>query len=119
MPADVISALESLTEIHCQSLLEPLASQLINSAHPLTLGNTERGLIQLVDALFDQVRSDLSFPPVLLPELPNMQVAVAKAALSDPGFFDKPRHPARRLFNEATQAAQGFSDSENFSDDPL
>ncbi|UTW46429.1 DUF1631 domain-containing protein [bacterium SCSIO 12696] len=118
-PAEVVKAVDSLEVGGVSSLLERLEKQLADGDHPMSLGDTERGLVHLVDALFDQVCADDSFPPILLPEMAKLQIAIAKAALSDAGFFDKQRHPARRLFNEITQAAQGYCDREPLEDDPL
>ncbi|MDM3871063.1 DUF1631 family protein [Porticoccus sp. W117] len=118
-PAEVLKAVGQLEVSGVSSLLERIQQQLANGDHPMSLGSTERGLVHLVDGLFDHICADMSFPPTLEAQMAELQIAIAKAALSDSGFFDKQRHPARRLFNEIVQAAQGFTDSEDLDNDPL
>ncbi|MCV6605950.1 MAG: DUF1631 domain-containing protein [Porticoccaceae bacterium] len=118
-PAEVVKAVDQLEVTGVSSLLERLQQQLAGGDHPMSLGSTERGLVHLVDALFDHICADQSLPPTLEKQMAELQVAIAKAALSDSGFFDKQRHPARRLFNEIVQAAQGYTESENLDSDPL
>ncbi|MGS2724176.1 DUF1631 family protein [Porticoccus sp. GXU_MW_L64] len=118
-PAEVLKAVGQLEISGVSSLLERIQQQLASGSHPMSLGSTERGLVHLVDGLFDHICADESFPPTLETQMAELQIAIAKAALSDSGFFDKQRHPARRLFNEIVQAAQGFTGAEDLDNDSL
>ena len=69
--------------------------------------------------LFERVRRERGFSSTLEPEMRGLEMAIMKVVLKDPSFFDKERHPARRLLNEVAQASMGFASEELPEQDPL
>lgn len=101
------------------SLVEAITQQLYASRGEASLSPRDQGVIHLVDSMFKRVRSHHGLASSIEPEMRGLEMAIMKVALKDPTFFDKERHPARRLINEVAQASIGFDPQERLEKDPL
>lgn len=101
------------------SLTKAIIEQLAAVKKTSQLRMPEKAVIHLVDSLFQRVRGERGYSSALEPEMRGLELAIMKIALKDPSFFDKERHPARRLLNEVTRVAIGFCEGEKLSSDPL
>ncbi len=100
-----------------QQVEEHLASQgrSFSDLHPI-----DQTALELLDLLFAQWKQRDWAPGVLGELLHQVELPVAGIAMSDPGFFDRQQHPARRLLNEIGSVATGFAGAEQIPDaDPL
>ncbi|MBK9425884.1 MAG: DUF1631 family protein [Gammaproteobacteria bacterium] len=76
-------------------------------------------LVQLVDALFDEMASGTWITAALGELLAAAEVPVLALASADPTFLAKPLHPARRLLQEIIVAATDFLHMEDYADQEL
>jgi len=70
----------------------------------------DEAVIDLVGLSFDQILADPNLPRSLKTLIGRVRIPVMKAALMQPGFFDHPGHPARRLIQTLTDTGMGWSD---------
>ncbi len=72
-----------------------------------TTGFAPEGMNQLdlVDNLFQSIRTDVDVTPELQPSLRNLHVPLAKLSLLEPQFFLDRNHPARGVVDKLTQLA--------------
>ena len=70
-------------------------------------GLTAESLNQLdmVDNLFDTIKSQLDVSSELKPAFGDLQIPLAKLALMDPNFFVDHSHPARKMVDKLSQLA--------------
>ncbi len=101
------------------SLTDAIFEQLSEIKDEPALRVPEKAVINLVDSLFERVRGEQGYSPMLDSEMRDLELAIMKIALRDPSFFDKERHPARRLLNEVAQVSMAFGDEDTLSADPL
>ncbi len=100
-----------------QQVEEHLASQgrTFNDLHPI-----DQTALELLDLLFAQWQQRDWVPGVLGELFHQVELPVAGIAMTDPGFFDRQQHPARRLLNEISSVATGFTEAEQIPRaDPL
>jgi len=83
------------------------------------LGGTERGMIDLLDQLFARVNTQAIASSEIAEELRKLELPVLQIALRDNTFFDREKHPARRLLNEIAEASIGYVDDQSTADDPV
>ena len=88
---------------------------------PQTQLSDEQGdTVELVAGLFEQLGQQLQHGGDARGLLSNMQLPVLRMAVADPGFFEKREHPARRLLDTVTSAANDWLDgSDDESNRPL
>lgn len=84
-----------------------------------SLGGTERGMIDLLDRLFAKVNTQTIASSEIAEELRKLELPVLQIALRDATFFDREKHPARRLLNEIAEASIGYVGDLDTSDDPV
>ncbi|WP_461518757.1 DUF1631 family protein [Porticoccus sp.] len=100
-----------------KSLLEVVEAHLAQQGS--NLGGTERGVIDLLDRLFVRVNSEAIASTEIAEELRKLELPILQIALRDATFFDREKHPARRLLNEIAEAAIGYADEFDSADDPV
>ncbi|MCB1646653.1 MAG: DUF1631 family protein, partial [Pseudomonadales bacterium] len=76
-------------------------------------------IINLVSLLYDAVWKDESVPIPIKELIGRTQVTILKVALSDPSFFNRENHPARRILNEFAEAGIGWTEVDQVTDDPM
>lgn len=101
-----------------KGLLE-LIDENLSHAGDQQLSGTERGVVSLLDRLFSSVNAQSVASSEISRELRKLELPILQIALQDATFFDREKHPARRLLNEIAEAAIGFSDDESTSQDPV
>jgi hypothetical protein len=84
-----------------------------------SLGGTERGLVDLLDRLFVKVNHQTVACTQLAAELRRLELPILQIALKDNTFFDREKHPARRLLNEIAEASIGYTEKVDVADDPV
>ncbi|WP_438952141.1 DUF1631 family protein [Porticoccus sp.] len=84
-----------------------------------SLGGTERGVVDLLDRLFVRVNHQTVACAQLAAELRRMELPILQLALKDSTFFDREKHPARRLLNEIAEAAIGYTENVDVNEDPV
>ncbi len=99
------------------SLLDMVEMQLAQQGR--NLGGTERGMIDLLDRLFARVNTETIASSQIAEELRKLELPVLQIALRDNTFFDREKHPARRLLNEIAEASIGYVDDQSTADDPV
>lgn len=83
------------------------------------LGDTERGMVDLMDKLFAKVNTQSIAAAEISQELRKLELPILQVALQDATFFDREKHPARRLLNEIAEASIGYTDGVDVSQDPV
>ncbi|MEH6617864.1 MAG: DUF1631 family protein, partial [Porticoccus sp.] len=83
------------------------------------LGATERGVVDLMDKLFAKVSSQAIAAEEISQELRKLELPILQVALQDATFFDREKHPARRLLNEIAEASIGYTDGVDVNHDPV
>lgn len=83
------------------------------------LGGIERGVIDLLDRLFNRVNAQSIASGEMAGELHKLELPILQIALRDATFFDREKHPARRLLNEIAEASIGYVDGVGTADDPV
>ena len=99
-------------------LLELIEESLARNGNQKLVGS-ERGVVSLLDRLFSAVNSQAIASSEISKELRKLELPILQVALKDATFFDLEKHPARRLLNEIAEAAIGFTDDLNASQDPV
>ncbi|HEY8681946.1 MAG TPA: DUF1631 family protein [Rhodanobacter sp.] len=107
-----------------QRLREELLAQLnlgTPSGAPRTQLTGEQGdTVELVAMLFEQLGQQLQTGGSAHALLGNLQLPVLSMAVADQGFFEKREHPARKLLDTVTAAANDWLDgSDDESNRPL
>jgi Protein of unknown function (DUF1631) len=103
-----------------QRLREELLTQL-NIGNPsgaprTQLSDVQGDTVELVAMLFEQLGQQLQQSGSARALLGDLQLPVLRMAIADHGFFEKPEHPARKLLDTVTGAANDWLDG---SDDEL
>ncbi|MEX2468606.1 MAG: DUF1631 family protein, partial [Pseudohongiellaceae bacterium] len=75
--------------------------------------------ITLVTLLFEMIWEDDTVPGPIKGLIGRTQMVVLKIALKNPGFFEDPGHPARRLLNEIAACGISWTDAAKLEDDPV
>lgn len=83
------------------------------------LDGTERGLVDLLDRLFVRVNHQTIACAQLAAELRKLELPILQLALKDSTFFDREKHPARRLLNEIAEASIGYTEKVDVDGDPV
>ncbi|MEH6467701.1 MAG: DUF1631 family protein, partial [Porticoccus sp.] len=83
------------------------------------LGATERGMVDLMDKLFAKVNTQAIAAEEISQELRKLELPILQVALQDATFFDREKHPARRLLNEIAEASIGYTDGVDVNYDPV
>lgn len=83
------------------------------------LDGTERGLVDLLDRLFVRVNHQTIACAQLAAELRKLELPILQLALKDNTFFDREKHPARRLLNEIAEASIGYTEKVDVDEDPV
>jgi len=83
------------------------------------LGATERGVVDLMGKLFAKVNTQAIAAEEISQELRNLELPILQVALQDATFFDREKHPARRLLNEIAEASIGYTDGVDVNHDPV
>ncbi len=83
------------------------------------LGRQDYSVVSLLDQLFSRMRSENHISGGFSRELRKLELPLLRIVLQDPSFFDKEKHPARRLINEITQVAIGFPEDVDINSDPV
>lgn len=84
-----------------------------------SIGNRDRDTINLVAVLFQFLLDDRNLAEPIKAVVSNLQVPIIQLALQNEQFFKDSHHPARRLLNEMTRAAVGWTQTESYLDDPF
>jgi hypothetical protein len=103
-----------------QRLREELLMQL-NIGNPTgaprtQLSDVQGDTVELVAMLFEQLGQQLQRSGSARALLGDLQLPVLRMAIADHGFFEKPEHPARKLLDTVTGAANDWLDG---SDDEV
>ncbi|HAN68104.1 MAG TPA: hypothetical protein DCQ70_06370, partial [Halieaceae bacterium] len=64
------------------------------------LSAENRNQLEMIDSLFETIRSQLDVSSELQPVLSDLQLPLARLALTEPQFFLQPDHPARTLVDK-------------------
>ena len=83
------------------------------------LGATERGVVDLMGKLFAKVNTQAIAAEEISQELRMLELPILQVALQDATFFDREKHPARRLLNEIAEASIGYTDGVDVNHDPV
>jgi hypothetical protein len=107
-----------------QRLREELITQLNvdkpAGAPPTQLTGEQGDTVELVAMLFEQLGQQLQQGGNAHALLGDMQLPVLRMAVADQDFFEKPEHPARKLLDAVTGAANDWLDgSDDESNRPL
>ncbi|MDP5064268.1 MAG: DUF1631 family protein [Haliea sp.] len=108
---DTQKLISALGELQRQSRAPQMAEQHTNVADllvgqtPELSGNTvisadNRNQLEMIDSLFQTIRSKLDVSGELQPILSTLQIPLARLALTEPQFFLQPDHPARTLVDK-------------------
>jgi len=89
-----------------RSLLELAQRQ---SPAQVSLSPADEGAIELVEAVFNRMRRDEVLPTPLGSALAELQLPFLNAVLRDQTLLNDPAHPARRLIDEFSDTARGWS----------
>jgi diguanylate cyclase (GGDEF)-like protein len=65
--------------------------------------NESLNQLDLVDSMFNSLRTDVDVTPDLRPALEDLQIPLARLALLEPQFFLDKQHPARGVVDKLTQ----------------
>jgi diguanylate cyclase (GGDEF)-like protein len=84
-----------------------LLGQTPELAGEVALSADNRNQLEMIDSLFETIRSQLDVSGELQPVLSNLQLPLARLALTEPQFFLQADHPARTLVDKL--AALGSS----------
>ncbi|MFT5082966.1 MAG: hypothetical protein ACI9Y1_001003 [Lentisphaeria bacterium] len=95
---------QPLTPIDISSIIEQLTQQLQSENEDNVVANNDMQTIDLVGMLFDYMLSDENLPDRIKALLSYLHTPFLKIAFIDPGFFEKPDHPARLLLNSLAEA---------------
>ncbi len=87
--------------------------------HDHSIGQGDRDVINFVTMLFQFVLDDRSLAEPMKAVISRLQIPVIKVAICDASFFGQDSHPARRLLNEMTAAALGWTAEGDYESDPL
>lgn len=94
----------------------------LRSNHGLSgdIGRIDGEVMNLVNMLFEFILEDRNLAPAMKALISRMQIPIIKVAIADKTFFTKGGHIARRLLNEMSTAAIGWSgDEAKALNDPL
>ena len=84
------------------------------------IGQVDDQVMNLVNMLFDFILEDRNLASPMKALLSRMQIPVIKVAVADKSFFTQGGHVARRLLNEMSSAAMGWTgDHDSCHSDPL
>jgi hypothetical protein len=83
------------------------------------LGDADNDTIDVISMLFEFILDDYSLPDAMKALISRLQIPMLKVAIIDKSFFSKKVHPARRLLNTLAQAAVGWNDSGDRTNDVL
>lgn len=90
------------------ALLEQIGA-LSGGQRPVALGANE-DMIDIVGMIFDYAVEDRNLPAPVAALLGRLQIPYLKVALLDRSFIARHDHPARRLLDELSQSAIGWSE---------
>lgn len=90
------------------ALREQIAQSSGNNAQ---LRPLDAGVIDLISLMFEYAVNDKHLPEALQASIARLQIPYLKLALIDPQFLARRDHPARRLLDELSQAAVGWTEA--------
>ncbi|OOG25590.1 hypothetical protein B1C78_06395 [Thioalkalivibrio denitrificans] len=82
----------------------------------VALNRMDETAIDIVAMLFDFIFEDPALPAPIKELIGRLQIPVLRVAIADRGFFNRKKHPARRLLNELTRAGIGWTEAEERED---
>ncbi len=126
--AAAVPFLESLTRMHRESVMVPIASDgaRVNVVKGLrdrpdapALGTLDAMTIDLVAMLFDYIFEDDAVPASVKALLGRLQIPLLKVALLDKAFFSTRAHPARHLLDVLAESALGLDEDDTLGIETL
>lgn len=119
-----LNSIQAESSVQGSNEVVPLSSQLkplfvSDQGQPLTAGQVDSDVINLVSMLFDFILEDRQLHPIMKALISRLQIPVLKVALSDKNFFNRGGHPVRKLLNELAMAAMGWTEKKEGQRDPL
>ncbi|HIP52975.1 MAG TPA: DUF1631 domain-containing protein [Chromatiales bacterium] len=84
-----------------------------------SLGQMDDDTIDVISMLFEFILEDGHLPDAMKALISRLQIPILKVAILDKTFFSKKLHPARRLLNTLAQAAVGWTDDGDRSENGL
>ncbi|WP_018232074.1 DUF1631 domain-containing protein [Thioalkalivibrio thiocyanodenitrificans] len=76
----------------------------------VALNRTDETAIDIVAMLFDFIFDDPALPAPIKELIGRLQIPVLRVAIVDRSFFNRRKHPARRLINELARAGIGWTE---------
>lgn len=86
---------------------------------PLSLGQSDEDIINVVAMFFDIVLEDRNLPIEIQALVGRLQLPILRVALKDRSFFTDRKHPARQLINEIARTSVGWESSDRDEQDAL
>lgn len=83
------------------------------------LEKPDQDVIDIISMLFEFILDDRNLPDPMKALLSRLQIPMLKVAMQDRTFFGSKGHPARRLLNTLAQAAVGWVDDGDRSENSL
>lgn len=83
------------------------------------LNAPDQDVIDIISMLFEFILDDRNLPDAMKALLSRLQIPMLKVAMKDRSFFGSKGHPARRLLNTLAQAAVGWVDDGDRSENSL
>jgi hypothetical protein len=122
-PREVMSALSSLQQQLKAIQIDgtgPVSADQVRAAmrNGGSISRQDSDVIDLISMLFESILDDRAVPDSVRILLARLQIPMLKVALVDRSFFNKPKHPARRLLNMLAKAGIGLDDSMGAENNP-
>lgn len=86
---------------------------------PVSLGQQDDDVIQLVSMLFQFMLEDRNLPVPVKGLLARLQIPVLRLAMQDKSVFSRAGHPARTFLNEVATASLGWTPTGPLEKDPF
>jgi hypothetical protein len=83
------------------------------------LGEADQDTLDVISLLFEFLLDDPALPDAMKALIARLQIPMVKVAILDKTFFSRKLHPARRLLNSLAQAAVGWSDDGDRTENSL
>ncbi len=83
------------------------------------LSRADEDTLDVISMLFDILLESKNVPDAIKALISRLQIPMLKVAILDKTFFSRKQHPARRLLNSLAQAAVGWTDDGDRSENSL
>ncbi len=110
---------ESGVEADLRTLLSEEVSAATAGSGGQAFGQADDDTIDVISMLFEFILEDGHLPDAMKALISRLQIPILKVAILDKTFFSKKLHPARRLLNSLAQAAMGWTDDGDRSENGL